>query len=67
MESFMRCERSFISMKLIRFAYLIFDLDNCVMKLYIETNHREKKLATLAKQARPNEQPEAWSKYGMVQ
>ena len=47
MESFMRCERNFISMKLIRFAYLIFDLDNCVMKLYIETNLREKKTSNI--------------------
>ena len=33
----MGCERSFIPMKLIRLAYLVFGLCNCVMKLCIET------------------------------
>ena len=36
-ESFIRCERSFIPMKLIQLAYLVIDLGNRVMKLYIET------------------------------
>ena len=33
----MGCESSFIPMKLIRLAYLVFGLGNRVMKLYIET------------------------------
>jgi len=36
-ESFIRCERSFISIKLIWFAYLVFGLGNRVIKLCIET------------------------------
>ena len=33
----MECERSFFPIKLIQLAYLVFDLDNRVMKLCIET------------------------------
>ena len=39
-ESFIRCERSFIPMKLIQLAYLVIDLGNRVMKLCIETGLR---------------------------
>jgi len=36
-QSFMRCEESFITMKLIWHSYLVLSLGNCVHKILTET------------------------------